>query len=347
MNVRLPCAIVGAGVAGLSLARALAARGVSAVVLERARGVGGRCATRRIDGRPVDHGVAYLHGRSERFRAEIEALDGGETIPGWPRTREGDGVPCQPEAFDPHEFRLALRSGVSRFAKTLAREIDVRLQTEVVALHPGEDWRLTLGSGETLCAETVVLTMPAPSAVALLRAIPSLPAPVAAVMPLLEMIRTLPCLTVVARYRGSVAPPSWEASFPAMGDVVHSILHDSSKRVVSSPVTLVIQARPRFSREHMDQPSERWTRILLEEAAALHGGWVAAPELVQAHAWRHARVDAPSQLVAPLLVREASGAALGFAGDGFHHAGGVEGAFHSGLALADRIAATTSSIDPS
>ena len=338
----LRCAVVGAGVAGLSLARALSSRGMGTVVLERARGVGGRCATRRIGSRPVDHGVAYLHGRTDLFRAEIESLDDSEKIPGWPRTHDGAGVPCQPEAFDAYALRLALRSGVSRFAKQLAQGLDVRLQSEVVALQADRGWKLMLSSGETLEAETVVLTMPAPSAVALLRAVPSLPTAFSAIIPILELIRTLPCLTIIARYRETVAPPAWEASFPAKGDAVHTILHDSSKRVAPLPVTLVIQARPRFSREHLGQPSERWSRLLLQEAAALHGCWAADPETLQAHAWHHARVDAPSRLVAPLLVRDRNGSGLGLAGDGLHHAGGVEGAFLSGLALAERIISTTS-----
>jgi len=63
----------------------------------------------------------------------------------------------------------------------------------------------------------------------------------------------------------------------------------------------------------------------------------AKPELVQAHIWHHARVDGPSRLAAPILVRLDGGAALGLAGDGFHRAGGVEGAYLSGLALADRL----------
>ena len=342
----LRCAVVGAGVAGLSLARALTARGIGTVVLERARGVGGRCATRRVDGRPVDHGVAYLHGRSDRFRSELDSLDGSESIPGWPRANEGGGVPCQPEAFDPDAIRLGLRSGVNLFAKRLAQGLDVRLRTEVVALKCNRGWDLELSSGDVLRAETIVLAMPAPSAIALLRTAPSLPATIAALIPLLELIRMLPCLTVIARYPESVVPPGWEASFPATGDAIHTLLHDSSKRLVPHPVTLVVQARPAFSREHMDQPSERWTEVLIREAAALHGTWAARPEVVQPHVWRHARVDAPSRLAAPLLVRAASGCGLGFAGDGFHREGGLEGAFLSGLGLAERIAAAMSSMDP-
>ncbi|NUT92310.1 MAG: NAD(P)-binding protein, partial [Saccharothrix sp.] len=45
--------VVGAGIAGVACARALVSAGVTVRVLERA-GFGGRMATDRHDGRPVD-----------------------------------------------------------------------------------------------------------------------------------------------------------------------------------------------------------------------------------------------------------------------------------------------------
>jgi len=57
--------VIGAGVAGLACARELARRGVPVRVLERARGVGGRCATRHVDGQPIDEAMpgAFRHFR--------------------------------------------------------------------------------------------------------------------------------------------------------------------------------------------------------------------------------------------------------------------------------------------
>ncbi len=119
--------IVGAGIAGLALARELHERGHGPLVLERSRGVGGRCATRRVDDRPVDHGVAFLHGRDPRFLAALDAaVPTGGAIEGWPIVRDGDGTPCQPRAFGEQGRRLALRAGVNTFAKSLARGTNVR-----------------------------------------------------------------------------------------------------------------------------------------------------------------------------------------------------------------------------
>jgi renalase len=334
-------AIVGAGIAGLTLARALAARGEPPVVLERSRGIGGRCATRRLDdGQPVDHGVGYLHGRSERFCAELAALGAEPGIVSWPRSRSGRGLPCQPEAFEEGVFRFAPSAGVNRLAKHLARGLDVRLESEVVSLQldSGQRWTLALGSGGTIRARTLVLAQPIPSARRLLEDIEDVPAGVASLFPLLDLVLTLPCLAVIARYGESVAPPAWDVSLPESSASIHTILHDSSKRPGQRRLVLVVQARPGYSRQHIGQPAADWTRALLDEAASLHGAWVREPEHVQSHAWHHARVDAPSRLAAPILARLSGGAVLALAGDAFHAAGGVEGAYLSGLALADRLA---------
>ena len=147
----------------------------------------------------------------------------------------------------------------------------------------------------------------------------------------------LPCLTVIARYPAGTPAPRWEASLPGGSAAIQTILHDSSKRPAPARLTLVVQARPGYSRAHLDEPRESWSRALLEEAAALHGDWIARPELAQAHVWSRARVAAGSELAAPVAVRLDGGAMLGLAGDGFHAAGGVEGAYLSGLALAARL----------
>lgn len=342
--------VIGAGIAGLALARQLRAHGRAPVVLERARGVGGRCATRRVEGQPVDHGLPYLHGRSEPFLAELDAVPAVTVLANWPRVVAGNGLPCQPQAFEETGRRLAFAEGVSRFAKHLAAGLDVRLGAEVAALRPlagldassGHKWELRLTTGEALRANAVALTMPVPSATTLLRAMDPLPAAIAAQLPLLELVRTLSCLVVIARYPAGVPAPEWQASFPGSSRAIHSILNDASKRPGAVRLMLVIQARPGFSDTHLNDSADSWARTMLEEAATLHGAWAAQPELTQSHVWRKARVAAGSELSTPLAVRLDDGALLGVAGDGLHRAGGAEGAYLSGIALADRFAAMLS-----
>jgi predicted NAD/FAD-dependent oxidoreductase len=292
----------------------------------------------------VDHGIAYLHGRSERFLAEVDAVGNVARLEDWPRVRDGVGSPCRPEAFEAGERRVAFADGVNRFARHLARGIDVRLETNVASMRPAAraasapyaGWELTLASGEVLRARAVALTMPAPSALSLLQTAAPLPAALAGTIALVGLVRTVPCLTVIARYAEGTPAPEWDASFPRSSVAIQTILHDSSKRPAGARRVLVLQARPAYSFAHLEAEAGTWTNALLEEAAHLHAPWMARPETVQSHAWRKARVDPGSELARAVAVRLDGGELLGFAGDGFHAAGGIEGAFLSGIALGTR-----------
>ena len=91
--------VVGAGVAGLACARALARRRREGGRARQGRGVGGRCATPAGRGQSVDHGVAFLHGCDPDFLAAIEAVEGATRLEAGRRVH-GTGSPCQPAAFD-------------------------------------------------------------------------------------------------------------------------------------------------------------------------------------------------------------------------------------------------------
>ena len=65
--------IIGAGMAGLAAARALAERGVRVVVLEARDRVGGRVYTERTaEGALVEHGAEFIHGRAKELWSLIE-----------------------------------------------------------------------------------------------------------------------------------------------------------------------------------------------------------------------------------------------------------------------------------
>jgi renalase len=338
--------VIGAGISGLALARQLRAAGLAPVVLERARGLGGRCATRRVDGQPVDHGVAFLHGRDPRFLAELDRLEGVTRRPGWPVLVQGQGVPCQPEAFDPSEQRVAFGEGVSRFAKHLAQGTEVWLNTRVTSLRPaargtgGATAALEVGleTGETLAARAVALALPVPQAERLLGPLAVQSPAVAAVRPLLGLVQMAACATVIARYPAGAPRPAWDAWYPETAGAVQSIFHDSAKRAEDAALTLVVQGRPGWSRSVAEQPPERWAEALLGEAADSAGAWAARPADFQTHFWRYARVHRTSELVAPVLLDLENGAALGCCGDGFHVAAGLEGAYLSGVALGHKLA---------
>lgn len=331
--------IIGAGVAGLSCGRTLADAGAKVTVLERARGVGGRCATRRVEGQPVDHGVVFLHGSDPDFLRTIESVSGATVLAGWPHTRAGSGSPCQPDAFLPSESRLAYAEGLSLLPKHLARGLDVRLDTAVASIeHDGSSLQLALEGGDRLRTRSLVVSLPTEDISRLVAPICSGNDEARAAVRLLDMILSLPSLTVLAGYPLDAPEPEWDVSYPEDSRVLQLVSHDSAKRTSPRFRVLVFQAQPAWSRNNAGRPPEDWSSLILEEAGKVIGSWAAKPLWSQAHAWHRARVDRGNELTSPILIDLDAGARIGLAGEVFAPGGGVEAAWISGRNLARRLA---------
>lgn len=330
-------AIIGAGVAGLACARDLALAGRAPVVFERSRGVGGRCATRRVEGRPVDHGVVFLHGSDPAFLAAVRSVESSTLVEGWPQRVRGSGAPCQPDAFAPGETRLAIAGGVSAFPKRLAEGVDVRLNTGVTLVEARDGGLVVTSDEGTRQVEDLVIALPAEQALRIIEPLSIASREVAAACRLLASVAGLPCLTLLAGYPPDAPAPEWDVYYPESSAVLQLVSHDTGKRDPSHGVVLVLQARPGWSRARLDQPAASWTREMLEEAAACIGAWAARPAWTQAHRWRFARADGGSDLASPMLLRLSGGGRVGLAGEIFARGGGVEAAWTSGRGLARRL----------
>jgi monoamine oxidase len=64
--------VIGAGMAGLAAARALAERGISVLILEARERVGGRVFSKQVDGATVELGAEFVHGRAPELWALID-----------------------------------------------------------------------------------------------------------------------------------------------------------------------------------------------------------------------------------------------------------------------------------
>ena len=327
--------VVGGGVSGLACAQALRAAGRPVVVLERARGVGGRCATRRLGGQPLDHGAAFFHGRDPELLTALRGVP-ATRLDGWPSSIHGSGRPCQPEAFAAGSWRLAFAEGLTAFPKHLARGIEVRLETEVTArAAAGPALTVSLEEGAPLTAGRVVLALAGEQALALLATVAPAPPEVRSARAVLEMARSEPCLALLAIYGDGAPRPAWQVAYPEASRVLQIASHDSTKRAGAPALALVLQAHPGWSRQHLDD--EAWPRALLAEAARLFGPWAGEPATFEPHRWRHARADGSAGLAGPILLRLPGGARLGLCGDRFAPGGGIEAAWQSGRRLAQRL----------
>lgn len=307
-------------------------------VAEKSRGVGGRCATRRVEGAPVDHGLAFYHGDDPEFLAALRGVEPDGPFR-WPRRVEGSGPPCQPRAFGFGQERLAFSAGVSSFPKHLARGIPVDLETRIARLErDGDRLVAKTESGSSYPTRAVILAVPVGQALELLRTLePDDSKSLASATALLSSVSVVRCLTLMAGYAGDIQLPDWDLCYPEESEALQLVSRDSSKRRSTERPLFVFQARPRWSSVHWDESTASWTEALLTAAGPLFGEWVTRPEWVETQRWRYARLSGGDTLTAPLVLRLDNGSMLGITGEAMAVEGGVQGAWLAGRRMANRL----------
>jgi predicted NAD/FAD-dependent oxidoreductase len=325
--------VVGAGISGLLAARELAGAGWDVTVLDKGRGVGGRMATRRIQGRPntgtFDHGAQFFTVRGERFGALVEGWQEAGIVEEWSRgfpdaagQRNEDGHP---------RYRCA--GGMTGLCKYLAEGLDkVRTGERVVEVTRRDGaWEVACEGGLEESAGALLITAPAPQALVLAQSGGyDLPAEVRGQ---LRRIAYDPCLALMALLSEGPEVVPEPGGVQIKGEPLDWI-SDNRRKGISAAPALTIHGGPKWSREHYDLPEEEVTDRLLLFASERLGhdlrGRLVETSLAR---WRYSWVTQAHP--EPCLVAEADGP-LVFAGDGFGSPK-VEGAALSGLAAADRL----------
>lgn len=339
MNPRkIDIVVIGAGIAGLSFARAVQQQGRDVVILERSRALGGRCATWRHAEMALDYGAPFLHGRSPRFWQTVDELLGADVLPDWPLRVQGNGPTCQPRALAPGVRHAALRGGLNTLAKKLAEGIEILREFEVTSLKTVDGSFIISGANFSFQTQTLVLAAANGESLRLLQDSDFGPS-TAGALALFGLAPTLPTLALLACYETPASQLDCDLLLPETSAVIQLVSNESSKNAARDNLWLCIQARPEWSRPRLNFSAETWSGELLHEAAPLLGDWVTHPAWQRPHRWLEARLDSASRLRGPLL-QDIAGCKLGMIGEYFNPAGGLEGAFLSGLQLADLLKET-------
>jgi renalase len=330
--------VIGAGIAGLSFARAIQQQGREVLILERSRAIGGRCATWRHADIAMDYGVPFLHARSPLFWQTVDQLLEAEVLSGWPQRVQGNGPTCQPRALDPGVRHAALRGGLNTLAKKLAEGIEILRESEVTNIKTLQGSVELSGANFLFSTQTLVLAAANGESLRLLKDSDFGPSTTGA-MALFGLAPTLPTLSLLVCYDTPPAQPAWNLLLPETSASIQLISNESSKNAAGQKLALCIQAQPAWSRQRLNLPTEEWTRDILREVALLLGDWVMKPDWQRPHRWLESRLDSASRLRRPLL-QNIAGCKLGIVSEYFNPAGGLEGAFLSGCHLADLLKET-------
>ena len=277
-------AVIGAGIAGLSAATALVEQGHDVVVLERARGPGGRAATRHVPDIDMpkgaagaalafDHGAQYFTVRDPRFQ---------EVVDGWLRDRivaawDGRIVSFDSEGWEDlvtTTSRYVGLPGMSAVAGAMAQGVKVRYGQKIESLEP------LLGE-----FDRVILAVTADQAKPLVAHIPELSATLADVV-------TRPCWAVLAAFEERV-PARFDGAF-VHGSPLGWIARNQSKPKREWKVDAwVLHATPSWSAAHVDDDPEVVGSFLMEAFHDLIPQGLPTAFFAAAHRWRYAAADPP------------------------------------------------------
>jgi predicted NAD/FAD-dependent oxidoreductase len=330
--------VIGAGLAGLTAARRLQDRGHTVVVVDKGRAPGGRMATRRIlddeADRPehgamaFDHGAQYFTVRDAHFAAEVEAWHRARVVKVWHgrlAAFDSEGR----ELVEDEQTRWTGVPGMSAIARHLARGLDLRSSTRVVALEPEPSgpaigWSAHLLPGSTEGPyEAVIVAVPPAQAVPLLRHSPLLAEAAAAV-------RMQPCWTALVAFADRVLAP-FDGAFVSSSPLGW-IARDRSKPDRGPAETWVLHASHGWSAAHLEDDPDAVGPFLLNAFADLVRAPLPRPVHLSAHRWRHACAD-PGLRLDALIDAERRLIACGDWCAGNR----VESAYLSGLAAAAQL----------
>ncbi|MGI9474340.1 MAG: FAD-dependent oxidoreductase [Rubripirellula sp.] len=326
---RLPTvAVIGAGMGGLAAARTLKDHGLDVTVFDKSRGVGGRVATRRVDGMTFDHGAQYFTARDRRFSRSIQSwMQQGLVEPWMGRIIEWKSDGLHDEKLGTP--RYVATPTMNALAKHLSEDLDVKVTTPVDKLQreSGGGWRLIGQEDRELGVfDTVLLNCPPQQALHLL-------AEQSDLCRTIEQVEMRPCWAMMLS-TDALSDLEFEGAFVNEGPLSW-VSHDGAKPGRQEPsrqTTWTVHASASWTEQHLESGETTVKKELLNAFRELFGSRLSdtwKPLHCDVHLWRYA---IPANPLSEECLWD-SDTSVGTCGD-WCGASRVEGAFLSGISLA-------------
>ena len=338
-------AVIGTGMAGATVAHALARAGLSVQVFDKARGLGGRLATRRVEwidrqGQKavarLDHGAVGFTARDPAFKAFADLAQQAGCLAEWnPRLAPGS-LPLEGGAAV-----VVPAPDMPALCRHLLEGVPVSLSFAVDGLHRSPfGWQVQAGGVRHDSAfDAVVLALPPAQAAPLLNP-HRLDWARHASTALMQ-----PCWTLMGIADEPQPGATWDLARPPSGPLAWLLRNDArpGRSAVPGQAHWVAHARSAWSRRHLDQPVA-WVQQQLQAALAECVGRPVDWQHCTVHRWRYALPQAHGTDPAASCWWDAA-QGLGVCGDFLGGSGagaGVEGAWLSAQALATALLQSTS-----
>ncbi len=305
--------IVGAGIAGASCAGTLAAAGWDVDVFDKARGAGGRLATRRTDQGWATLGTPFISAKRDPFRSQLrDWVRQGWVAPVRGDIWQGRATISWAQAQMQNHYRPTIEP--SQLVRHLLGSARLHTGSRVVALQPRT---LVLENGEVQADyDCVICSVPTPQAIPMLDALPLL-------RERLGNVRYRPIWSFLMRWEGGPA-----------ADVIKfddHLLNLAVRQTSDGPGLWAVHSSHEFAETYLEASEMEASN---RAASALMGllGLPWPVEIEASHLWRYARPVTATEGFW-LSDRENRVALIG---DGIAGVG-VERAWESGVRLAQAL----------
>lgn len=335
-DTSLRVAVVGAGIAGATCARALADAGHAVQVFDKSRGVGGRMSTRRVTSVAdtvlgLDHGTPCFAATGADFLGFVEEGQGAGLLARWtPR-------PAQHGAALPGGAMWVATPDMPALCRSLLKDLPLHTLCAVDGVRrSGATWSLESG-GATVADgfDAVALAIPPQQAAALLGVHRPDWAARAQAVPM------LPVWVLMGMTDAPATGGDWDLALPASGPLALVLRNDAkpARTVLAGQAQWVVHATPDWTGAQLDTPADQ-VQAMLQAALAGCVGGVLAWRFAAVHRWLYATLAAPAgdEPASDTAAWWDAGMGLGVCGDALA-GGGVEGAWRSGRALAALVTA--------
>jgi predicted NAD/FAD-dependent oxidoreductase len=330
LNNKKTVAVIGAGISGAACAFQLQSLGFEVQVYEKSRGASGRLSTRRTDAWSADHGAQYFTARNPLFKEEVNRWIESGLVAQWqPKLgfyKEGSWS----ESFS-KDHRFVGTPEMTAPTKYLAKQSSVQYETTICSMEKSNHgWTLSsLEHGPLLKQfDFVVLAIPSPQVEALLKNVTGDVSELSELSSIASASKMKSCWTMMAHFphQSSFA---FDAAFINQ-EAIAWIARNSTKPQRSGLDYWTVHASPDWSDAHLELEKEDVGQKLLECMKKL--GFDTIDAQVTLHRWRYA-----SGGLEPMIeCHYSANDGLGLCGD-WLHGGRVEGAWLSGIKLANRI----------
>jgi len=272
--------VIGAGLAGLTLARELSEHSDKVVVLEKSKSPGGRLSTRRSDVGNFDHGAQYLTSRTSDFSALFNQL-----------SQSGELAPWNPDGKDSARPWWVGQPDMATLGKIMAQGLDVRLEARATRVAKKNGKFLVhiqnlVGAAAVYTASRVVAAIPSPQAMDLL-------APLDPAFLQLRDVGMAPCWSAMLAFDSHLknVPDLMRGQ---AGDALSLIVRNGSKPGRAGE-TFVMHATPQWSRAHIENDLDAVKSAMLSAMRKQTGLGEHVPDPVhcEVHRWLYALVETP------------------------------------------------------